>query len=760
MKKIIITEKPSVAREFASVLGTFKKEDGFLGNSEYIITWCIGHLVTLCYPEAYDPNLKKWTMASLPFIPDKYKYQVIEKVEKQFKIVKTILNRNDVDTVYYAGDSAREGEYIQRLVRELSLPKNHSLIEKRIWIDSQTEEEILKGIKNAKPLSEYDALSDSAYMRAIEDYLVGINYSRAISLKYNLLLNQIAGTKDKHAIPVGRVMSCVLGMVTEKERSIRNFTKTPFFGILGSIKYENTIVEPEWKAVSSSKYFESPLLYKETGFKEKKDAASLQSNFQSNPQIRLVKKDIVPENKFAPLLFNLAELQNECSKLFKISPDETLKIVQKLYESKITTYPRTDARVITSSVASEIDKNIKGLSREATLSGFCSEILSNSWHLNLSATKYVDDKAVSDHYAIIPTGQGVDKLSFLTALEKSVFELIAKRFISIFYPPAKFLKTNLVFENLGEMFFLSDKTLMDVGFFAVTGESQNEKGKLDPNFVNNIKINDVFSSEFNLKESETSPPKPYTSGSIILAMENAGQLIEDDELRAEIKGSGIGTSATRAEIINKLLKLEYVSLNKKTQRLSSTKLGEVVFEILKLNTPSILSPAMTANWEKGLSMISKKEIEKDFFYQKLLSNINNEMAHIMNSDFSNEIRENCKTIISHFGETIENSNIEPLADKNSSELVCPICKKHHMIERDWGFGCSGYSDQSCKFSVGFNIGDKYGVKVSKSQIKKLIKSGRTDFYEDLKSEKGKFKARFIIKNGGYIGFEFEKRKAN
>lgn len=755
MKKVIITEKPSVARDFANVLGVFEKQDGYLENTEYIITWCIGHLVTLSYPEVYDVALKRWSFDTLPFIPQEYKYETIKDVEKQFKIVKGIMNRKDIDTIYYAGDSAREGEYIQRLVRDLSLPKNHTLTEKRVWIDSQTEDEIRKGIYQAKPLSEYDALSDSAYMRAIEDYLIGINYSRAISIKYSNLVKGLVSDMDKSSIPVGRVMSCVLGMVTEKERSIRNFVKTPFYGVTGTINASGNHIETEWKAVSTSRYFESPLLYKETGFKEKRNADELKNTCMMSSKLILNKKDFITESKYAPLLFNLAELQNECSRIFKISPDETLKIVQTLYEGKLTTYPRTDARVITSAVAGEISNNISGLKRIPTLSSFCNEILSNSWYTNIASTKYTNDKDVSDHYAIIPTGQGVERLNSLSELEKSVFDLITKRFLSIFYPPAKYLKASLVFENNGELFFVSDKTLQDPGYLVVIGDNKNSAEKFSATFFNSIRIGDSMNAEFSVKESETSPPKPYTSGSIILAMENAGQLIEDEELRAEIKGSGLGTSATRAEIINKLVKLGYIDINKKTQRINSTKKGEIIYEVLRINLPSLLSPALTANWEKGLSMISKKEIQKDYFYQKLIDNIHKEMNYIKDNDFTNDIMNNCKQVFEVFGS--ENKN----TDSSSSDgFKCPVCGKNHMIEKAWGFGCSGYTSNSCKFTVGFNLGDKYGVKVSKAQIKKLIKTGKTDFYDNLKGNKGNFKARFAIKDNGIIGFEFEQRRAN
>lgn len=735
-KSIIITEKPSVARDFASVLGTFENKNGYLESEDYIITWCIGHLVRLSYPEVYDDSLKQWKLETLPFIPQDYLYEVIPEVEKQFKVIKSLFNRTDVDTVFYAGDSAREGEYIQRLLRDMTIGRNNRFIEKRVWIDSQTEEEILKGIKNAKPLKDYDNLSDAAYLRAIEDFLIGINFSRAISLKY-------ASTIQAKFISVGRVMSCVLGMIVERERSIYNFNKTPYFGILAEMKNEG--LTAEWRAVAGSRFFEHPILYKENGFCKKEDAERLMSEFQSIKAMKLIEKEIVMETKYAPLLFNLAELQNECSRILKISPDETLKIAQKLYESKIITYPRTDARVITTAIANEIDKNLRGFSNlEAGI-----EIMQNGWHQNLANTKYVDDKAVSDHYAIIPTGANTGLIRTLPPLEKQVFTLILNRFFAIFYPPAKYQKSSLVFACGSEKFFHTSKELVSIGYLKIAKPDE----RLSPRnqILQTANKGDVFQFDFSIKESETSPPKPYTSGSIILAMENAGQLIEDEELRAEIKGSGIGTSATRAEIIKKLIEIGHIQINEKTQRLSVTANGEMVYEVLKRNAPSILSPVTTASWEKGLSMVARGEITKDFFYEKLTSSLKQEMNYIIKSDFQNEITSEIAKIKAQYG-VKDSVTMLP-----KGALKCPVCGKHEMVEYAWGFGCTGYKDNSCKFSIGNKLGEKYGVNVSKTQQNKLIKTGKTDFYDNLKGSKGVFAARFVIKENGTIGFEFKKR---
>ena len=360
-KSIYIAEKPSVAREFAKALQiNASNRDGYMESPEAVITWCVGHLVTMSYPEAYDEKYKRWSLETIPFIPSEFKYEVIENVKKQFGIVSGLLNREDVETIYVCTDSGREGEYIYRLVEQQA----HVTCKKRkrVWIDSQTQEEILRGIREAKDLSEYDNLGSAAYLRAKEDYLMGINFSRVLTLKYGNCVKSYLKA-DKAVISVGRVMTCVLGMVVNREREIREFVKTPFYRVLSDVIVNDKACACEWKAVESSRYFNSPLLYKENGFKEEKDAQALINTLMAPSDVQAAVESIEKkkENKNPPLLYNLAELQNDCSKYFKISPDETLRIVQELYEKKMTTYPRTDARVLSTAVAKEIYKNIKGL---------------------------------------------------------------------------------------------------------------------------------------------------------------------------------------------------------------------------------------------------------------------------------------------------------------------------------------------------------------------------------------------------------------
>ena len=636
-KYLYIAEKPSVAREFAKALkvnGTNK--DGYIESDNAIVTWCVGHLVTMSYPEAYDAALKRWTFQTLPFIPEEFKYEVIPGVSKQFETVKGLLLRKDVTRIYVCTDSGREGEYIYRLVDQMAGvgPDKEKY---RVWIDSQTEDEIIRGIREAKPLSEYDNLAASAYLRAMEDYLMGINFSRVITLKYGNNLMKYLQREKYMAISVGRVMTCVLGMVVKREREIRAFVKTPFYRVIGSFNLNGKVVEGEWKAVKGSKLFESPALYKENGFKDKKSAMTLIEELSVPPLTALVDKvEKKKELKNAPLLFNLAELQNECSKLFKISPDETLKIVQELYEKKLVTYPRTDARVMSTAVAKEIYKNLNGLKGYAPATDFATEILMNKRYEGIAKTRYVNDKQITDHYAIIPTGQGLSGLNTVSQTAARVYEVIVRRFLSVFYPPAAYQKTGITFEKQGERFFSNFKVLVDEGYLKVTTNSFSKKAQKAEGEEGNDASNTLDSAllaalqtlkkgmevpitEFNMKEGETSPPKRYNSGSLILAMENAGQLIEDEELRAQIKGSGIGTSATRAEILNKLIKIEYLNLNKKTQVVTPNLLGELIFDIVSASIRSLLNPELTASWEKGLTYVAEGTITKEEYMEKLES---------------------------------------------------------------------------------------------------------------------------------------------
>lgn len=620
-----------MAQEFAKALKlNTKRRDGYLESDEIIITWCVGHLVTMSYPEEYDPALKKWSLQTLPFIPEEFKYEVIPQVAKQFQIVSSLLNREDVDTIYVCTDSGREGEYIYRLVEQEAHVTGKK--RRRVWIDSQTEEEILRGIREAKDLSEYDNLSASAYLRAKEDYLMGINFSRLLTLKYG---NSISGyLKTKYAvISVGRVMTCVLGMVVRREREIREFVKTPFYRVISTIDASGHCFEGEWRSVKGSRYFESFDLYKENGFKEKKKAEELVSFLMEEQPLECIIESVEKkkEKKNPPLLYNLAELQNDCSKRFKISPDETLRIVQELYEKKMVTYPRTDARVLSTAVAKEISRNLNGLSKYPMAAPYLKDILEFGSHKGLSKTRYVNDKQITDHYAIIPTGQGLGALNSLSDTSHKVYDLIVRRFLSIFYPPAVYQKAAIVSKIRGESFYSSFKVLAEEGYLKVAGvpkgkrqnQDEDESGEqnLDTAFfevIKTLKKGTVLPvSALNIKEGETSPPKRYNSGSIILAMENAGQLIEDEELRAQIRGSGIGTSATRAEILKKLIHIKYLALNKKTQVITPTFQGEMVFDVVDNSIKSLLNPELTASWEKGLNYVAEGSITPDEYMKKL-----------------------------------------------------------------------------------------------------------------------------------------------
>ena len=628
-KSVYIAEKPSVAQEFAKALKlNTRRKDGYLEADSAIVTWCVGHLVTMSYPEVYDAKLKRWRLDTLPFLPKEFKYEVIPAVAKQFQIVKEQLTREDVDTIYVCTDSGREGEYIYRLVEQMAGVKGK--VRKRVWIDSQTEEEILRGIQEAKPLEDYDNLSASAYLRAKEDYLMGINFSRLLTLKYGNSISNYLQT-NYTVLSVGRVMTCVLGMIVRREREIREFVKTPFFRVISTVDVEGQTFEGEWSAVKGSRYFESFDLYKENGFQKREKAEELIA-YLSQPlpltcEILSIEKK--KEKKNPPLLFNLAELQNECSKRFKISPDETLRIVQELYEKKLVTYPRTDARVLSTAVAKEIHKNLNGLSKYEMAGPFLSDILRFGSHKGLEKTRYVNDKQITDHYAIIPTGQGLPALQAVAPTARQVYDLIVRRFLSIFYPPAVYQKVSIVTKRKEEQFFSSFKVLAEEGYLKVTGVPGTKKGE-DAGEDNENQDEDLFSlvqklrkgmqlnvQGFQIKEGETSPPKRYNSGSIILAMENAGQLIEDEELRAQIKGSGIGTSATRAEILKKLIHIKYLALNKKTQIITPTLLGEMVFDVVGHSIRSLLNPELTASWEKGLNYVAEGEITPEEYMVKL-----------------------------------------------------------------------------------------------------------------------------------------------
>ena len=644
-KKLFIAEKPSVAQEFAKALKiNGGRKDGYLETDSYIVTWCVGHLVTMSYPESYDAALKKWSLATVPFIPEEYRYEIIPAVSKQFNIVSGLLNRADVDTIYVCTDSGREGEYIYRLVDQMAnVPATKD--KRRVWIDSQTEEEIIRGINEAKPLNEYDNLSDSAYLRAKEDYLMGINFSRVLSLKYGYKVKDFLGTEKNSAISVGRVMTCVLGMVVRRERQIREFVKTPFYRVIASLGVGEGSFDAEWRVQEKSQFHNSPALYKENGFKEKEVAMGfvdkLKEQVGEDGKLRatILEVDKKKENKQAPLLFNLAELQNVCSKLFKISPDETLKIAQELYEKKLVTYPRTDARVLSTAVCKEIHKNISGLKNYGPASSFANEVMQMGSYKNIAKTKYCNDKQITDHYAIIPTGQGLNALSGLSNTASGVYNLIVKRFLSIFYPPAVYYKVAIKAGIGDEHFFASFKILKEEGYMKVAGVPKAEKKaqtegnnteKEDENqsevtdnaalvdLVSNltkgmqVDVNDLF-----IKEGETSPPKRYTSGTLILAMENAGQLIEDEELRSQIKSSGIGTSATRAEILNKLVRINYLDLKKKTQVITPTQLGELIYEVVNCSIRSLLNPELTASWEKGLTYVAEGTITEKEYLEKL-----------------------------------------------------------------------------------------------------------------------------------------------
>ena len=719
-KALYIAEKPSVAQEFAKALKiNGQRRDGYLESQDSVVTWCVGHLVTMSYPEKYDIKYKRWSLDTLPFLPREFKYEVIPGVQKQFEIVKGLLNREDVDTIYVCTDSGREGEYIYRLVAQMA--GVHGKKEKRVWIDSQTEEEIMRGIREAKDLSAYDNLSASAYLRAKEDYLMGINFSRVLTLRYGNSVSNYLNTKYQ-AISVGRVMTCVLGMVVRREREIRAFVKTPFYRVLSSIALEGENFEGEWRAVEGSRYFQTPYLYKENGFKEKAYAEKLiQELLVSQPlQCTVEKIERKKENRNPPLLFNLAELQNVCSKLFKISPDETLKIVQELYEKKLVTYPRTDARVLSTAAAKEIYKNISGLRNYEHTAEIAQHIIEQGNYKNLAKTRYVNDKQITDHYAIVPTGQGLNALRSVSLTAQRVYETIVRRFVCIFYPPAVYQKISLVTKIQNESFFSSFKVLLDEGYLKVATNSfakrkaadamssvnragvagnegseeedpdtgKNGGNKADDSAedmacdtrllaaLQNLKKGDILSVDsLSIKEGETSPPKRYNSGSMILAMENAGQLIEDEELRAQIKSCGIGTSATRAEILKKLCNIKYLALNKKTQVITPTLLGEMIFDVVNCSIRQLLNPELTASWEKGLNYVAEGSITEQEYIDKLEHFVRLRTRQVEDSNIQPYLRQFFDAAAVNYKDSSEKNSAKTTGRSTSAAGRSRTCRK-------------------------------------------------------------------------------------
>ena len=719
-KALYIAEKPSVAQEFAKALKiNGQRRDGYLESQDSVVTWCVGHLVTMSYPEKYDIKYKRWSLDTLPFLPREFKYEVIPGVQKQFEIVKGLLNREDVDTIYVCTDSGREGEYIYRLVAQMA--GVHGKKEKRVWIDSQTEEEIMRGIREAKDLSAYDNLSASAYLRAKEDYLMGINFSRILTLRYGNSVSNYLNTKYQ-AISVGRVMTCVLGMVVRREREIRAFVKTPFYRVLSSIALEGENFEGEWRAVEGSRYFQTPYLYKENGFKEKIYAEKLiQELSVSQPlQCTVEKIERKKENRNPPLLFNLAELQNVCSKLFKISPDETLKIVQELYEKKLVTYPRTDARVLSTAAAKEIYKNISGLRNYEHTAEIAQHIIEQGNYKNLAKTRYVNDKQITDHYAIVPTGQGLNALRSVSLTAQRVYETIVRRFVCIFYPPAVYQKISLVTKIQNESFFSSFKVLLDEGYLKVATNSfakrkaadamsggnragaagnegseeedpdtgKNGGNKADDSAedmacdtrllaaLQNLKKGDILSVDsLSIKEGETSPPKRYNSGSMILAMENAGQLIEDEELRAQIKSCGIGTSATRAEILKKLCNIKYLALNKKTQVITPTLLGEMIFDVVNCSIRQLLNPELTASWEKGLNYVAEGSITEQEYMDKLEHFVRLRTRQVEDSNIQPYLRQFFDAAAVNYKDSSEKNSAKTTGRSTSATGRSRTCRK-------------------------------------------------------------------------------------
>ena len=754
-KSLIITEKPSVAQEFARILGVSGRNDGYIENDKYVITWCVGHLVEMVYPEEYDEKYKRWRLEDLPFLPEEYKYNVIPDVSKQYDTVHRMLFREDIETVYWAGDAGKEGQTIEENIRRFGGVRP-GMKELRVWIDSQTEEEILRGIREAKPMAEYDNLAKSGIMRTIEDYAMGINFSRAMSVKYGKLLNDAAATKSYTAIAVGRVMTCVLGMVVIREREIRNFAETPFYRVVGGFLPEGAETEEtvtaEWKAVNGSKYFESPLLYKENGFKKRESAENLIGELDGKQAV-VKSLERGTSRKKAPLLFNLAELQAECSKRYKISPDETLQVAQDLYEKKLTTYPRTDARVLSTAVAKEIGKNLNRLKTYEPTKTYTERILKEGTYRNIARTQYTDDSKITDHYAIIPTGQ-LTELGSLSDLQRRVYDLVVRRFLSIFYPAAEYETIKLVVQVGAEQLFASAKVLKNPGFLEIMGRPGNDENKEEESagllkLAGQLKTGDPLKVDgYEIKEGKTAPPKRYTSGSMVLAMENAGQLIEEEELREQIKGSGIGTSATRAEIIRKLVRIGYLNLNQKTQVLSPEAIGEMVFEVVSMTVPALLNPKMTASWEKGLDGITRGTVDFWDYRTKLEDFIRTETEKMIGQD----LREPLAERISNFA----GKHARGAGARRKIGVRCPACGGE-LVTTPFGYGCANYKND--KSGCNFNIGEIAGVQLSEEQVKELIEQGHTQTIRGFKSKAGKrFDAKLKVdkdENGKVnIAFDF------
>ncbi len=755
-KKLIITEKPSVARDFAKVLGVKGSQNGYIENNEYVITWCVGHLVGMLYPEAYDPKYEKWKLEDLPFLPTEYKYGVLKPVEQQYNTVHSLLHREDIETVYWAGDSGKEGQTIEENIRNYGGVRE-GMKELRVWIDSQTDEEIRRGINEAKDMNEYANLGKSGIMRTIEDYALGINFSRVLSVKYGRLINDAAATNKYTAIAVGRVMSCVLGMVVFREREIRDFVETPFYRVIANVTDNNILAE--WKAVEQSKYYNSPLLYKENGFKKLESAENLIEELKDKSCVI----DSIENNtskKKAPLLFNLAEIQAECAKRFKITPEQTLNTVQDLYERKLTTYPRTDARVLTTAIAKEISKNLYKLKDYEPTAKFTENILNNKLYQNIAKTSYTDDSKVTDHYAIIPTGQ-TKELNGLSDIHKKVYDLIVRRFLSIFYPPAEYQIVKIIVDINGEKFFSNTKLLKEKGYMEIAGVvKSNDDDEAEQSEDNKKKIlelsktlnkGDVISlNGFDIKEGKTSPPKRYTEGTIILAMENAGNLIEDEELREQIKNTGIGTSATRAQILSKLIDIGYLNENKKTLILTPSALGEMIFEVIYLTVPTLLNPEMTASWEKGLEGIINGTVDAGEYRRKLEEYITVETNKMIGRDLSNDL------VIKINKFTTKESR--GAAARKPIGAKCPKCGGE-ITTTTFGYGCLNYWDKDNKCD--FSIGKIAGVDLSEESVKQLITTGETDVISGFVSgKKKKFDASLKMTKGEdgniLITFDFSK----
>ena len=777
-KKLIITEKPSVARDFARVLNVNRKHTGYIDNDEYIITWCVGHLVEMVYPEVYDPKYKQWKLEDLPFLPRDYKYDVIKNVAEQYRIVHGFLNSPAVDTVYWAGDSGKEGQTIEENIRNFGGVRP-GMEERRVWIDSQTDDEIRRGIREAKPMSDYANLGKSGIMRAMEDYALGINFSRALTVKYARMVNKAAATKSYSAIAVGRVMTCVLGMVVDREREIRGFTETPFYRVFGSFTGDG--IRAEWHCDEKSKYFHSPALYKENGFRKEEDAKELIRSLNGLPAaVEALEKSRT--RKKAPALFNLAELQAECAKQFKISPDETLQAAQTLYERKLTTYPRTDARVLSSAVAKEISKNVAGLKNYPPVSSFAEEILNGGKCAGIEKTPYTDDSKVTDHYAIIPTGQ-TDGFGGLSDLQKKIYDLIVRRFLSIFYPPAEYSQIKASIRVGNELFTAGGKILEKEGWMAVAGvygkdgkdsaaagkasaevsgagmpegdrePEDNEEKPATLEALSRLKKGDILPvNGYEIKEGKTSPPKRYTTGTMILAMENAGNLIEDEELRAQIKNTGIGTSATRAEIIKKLVTIRYLNLNKKTQILTPSRLGEMVYEAVRLTAPSLLNPQMSASWEKGLDEITRGQVRVEDYRAKLEDYIRTGTLAIAGKDLSVELADAIEQSVPEGGDIA--------LPVRSLGISCPACGGE-LTTTPFGYGCSNYkNDPPCKFS----IGKIAGVRLKEEDFRALLENGETRVIGGFRSKSGKpFSAALKLEKSGEelpkVRFVFPERTA-